>query len=121
MRRKSRGRASTTWVLRSCCRRVRSEEAAASAVQKAARRKPVRQPAGAGGSGVAGRRPRSPSIRMPKQAKAAKAHAVAKKTRAVKAHKPRKWSPDESVALCSARAVATALELLLSRTGPDGR
>jgi hypothetical protein len=63
--------------------------------------------AGAGGSG--GSVPAKPAHPNAKAAKAAKHHAAAKKAKA--ARKPRKWSPDESVALCSARAVAEALRL----------
>ena len=49
-----------------------------------------------------------------KAAKSAKHHAAAKKATAAKTHKPRQWSPDEAVAICSLRAVDFALGLRFS-------
>ena len=52
-----------------------------------------------------------PAHPQAKAAKSAKHTAAAKKATAKRAHRPRKWSPDEDVALCSARAVAESLRL----------
>ncbi len=52
-------------------------------------------------------------------ARSAKSHAAAKKKQAAAAHKPRRWTPDGDVALCSARAVAESLRIALGVTVAD--